>query len=303
MDARFIVPPLVTPGAKIAIIAPSSPFPESDLQGAVRLFEREFVVQVRGDIGERDGYLAGSDDRRLRELQDALDDHSVRAIVAIRGGFGAGRIVARLDAARFRAHPKWILGFSDITVLHLWAHVNGVASVHGPNAGTMGRVRAESGPVIELLRHGCAGRQWAVEGAAPFEPVEGVALGGNLTVLAHEAIAGRLPRMTGAVLFLEDVGERAYRIDRMLSALADGGAFDGLRALVFGSFARCDAGEGGEGSRSVAQIIRGLAMRLGVPVVHSAPFGHADPNEYFVQGTRVTVSMNTVRFQDVTSGA
>jgi muramoyltetrapeptide carboxypeptidase len=273
-------------------VAPSSPFDEGDFRSAVDVLQQRFALSFAAEVGSRDDYLAGSDTRRLVELQEALDDDEVRAVVAIRGGFGAGRIVGHLDGARFKAAPKWIVGFSDITVLHAWAQRHGVASVHGPNASGVGRSPSEAEAIVAVLAGELREAAWPVRGFGTFAPVEGVAAGGNLTVLAYEALAGRLPSMAGRVLFLEDVGERVYRVDRMLAALADGGFFAGVRAVVFGHFTRCDGTAGG---RTLERLARDLGERLGVPVVMGAPFGHEDPNEPFVQGAHVSVSPTDVR--------
>jgi muramoyltetrapeptide carboxypeptidase len=280
-------PPHLVDGDRVALIAPSSPFDDRDLRAAVERLEGRFAVAFGADVTARDDYLAGSDGRRAAELQAVLDDPSVRAVIAVRGGFGAGRIARLLDAARFRDAPKWLVGFSDITVLHAWAQSQGVASLHGPNAGGIGRSASEADAVVSVLTGVRTSSTWSVRAIEPFAPVAGRAAGGNLTVLVHEALAGRCPSMRDRVLFLEDVGERVYRIDRMLAALVDGGHLDGVRGVVFGHFTRC---EGTPGGRGLERVARDLCDRLAVPVVLGAPFGHEEPNEPFVQGARVSVS-------------
>ena len=285
-------PAYLRSGDRLVLVAPSSPFEPAELEAAVQRFQREgFRVEVAEDVLERDDYLAGSDTRRRTELQRALDDVEVRAIVAVRGGYGAGRIAAQLDARRFLESPKWIVGFSDVTVLHAWAQSIGVASVHGPNGGGVGRSEPEAQAVMAMLRGEATEATWQVRAASSFEPVSGVAAGGNLTVLAHEAIAGRLPSMSERVVFLEDVGERVYRVDRMLAALVDGRFFSGAKAIVLGHFTRC---EGRVDGRTLDQLARELEARVGVPVVQGAPFGHEAPNEIFVQGARVRVTSTAV---------
>jgi muramoyltetrapeptide carboxypeptidase len=287
-----VFPPAVRSGDRVALVAPSSPFEDADLRAALASLEARFEVVMSPGVGDRDDYLAGCDARRLAEVQAALDDDRVRAVIAIRGGFGAGRIAGRLDAAGFKAAPKWIAGFSDITVLHAWAQRHGVASLHGPNAGGMGRSAADASAMVAALGGERREAAWPVRAFEHFEPTDGIAAGGNLTVLLHEAVAGRLPSMDGRVLLLEDVGERVYRIDRMLAALADGGYLAGVRAIVFGHFTRCEATGGG---RTLERVARELGERLAVPVVIGAPFGHEDPNEPFVQGARVVVAPDEVR--------
>jgi muramoyltetrapeptide carboxypeptidase len=286
-------PRFLSPGDRVALVAPSSPFEAAEFLAARERLAREFEVVVGSDVASRDDYLAGSDTRRLVELQEALDDERVAAVIAVRGGYGAGRIAGHLDPTRFRVSPKWIAGFSDITVLHAWAQRQGIASLHAPNAGGAGRLEEDAQSLVDALCGRRTSSQWEVHSFRAFDAVEGLAAGGNLTVLAYEAVAGRLPSMHGRVLFLEDVGERVYRIDRMLAALADGGFFAGVRAIVFGHFTRC---EGAPNGRTLARLARELEERLGIPVVHGAPFGHEAPNEPFAQGALVRVEPEAVTF-------
>lgn len=288
-------PRFLVRGDRIALVAPSSPFDAAEYAAARARLGSEFELVASPDVAARDDYLAGPDTRRLVELQEALDDDRVAAIVAVRGGYGAGRIAGHLDATRFRANPKWIAGFSDITVLHVWAQRHGIASLHAPNAGGAGRLEDDAVSLLDSLCGRRVAPRWAVESFRSFDAVEGYAAGGNLTVLAYEAVAGRLPSMHGRVLFLEDVGERVYRVDRMLAALADGGFFAGVRGVVFGHFTRC---EGAADGRTVQQLARELEERLGIPVVYGAPFGHEAPNQPFVQGALVRVEPRSVSFTD-----
>ncbi len=284
-------PRFLVRGDRVALVAPSSPFDASEFDAARARLSRDFDVRVSADVGARDDYLAGSDTHRRLELQAALDDERVAAVIAVRGGYGAGRIAGCLDPKRFEASPKWIAGFSDITVLHAWAQRLGIASLHAPNAGGAGRLEDDARSLVDSLCGRVATRRWPVRSFRTFSPVEGLAAGGNLTVTTFEALSGRLPSMRGRVLFLEDVGERIYRVDRMLSALVDGGFFIGLQAIVLGHFTRCDGTEAG---RTVSTLARELEDRIGVPVVHGAPFGHEAPNEPFVQGARVCVDTDAV---------
>ena len=163
--------------------------------------------------------------------------------------------------------------------------------MHGPNGGGVGRSIDEARAIFTALRGAVRESRWDVRSVGRARVAEGLAAGGNLTVLAHEALAGRLPSMAGRVLFLEDVSERVYRVDRMIAALADGGFFRELRAIVVGHFTRCDGNDQG---RVVEDVFRELAARLDVPVVIGAPFGHDTPNDVFVQGARVLVTPTTV---------
>ncbi len=282
--------PWLRPEARIAVIAPSSPFDaEAFAKGVARLRTR---YEVRHDprILDRSGFLAGDDTRRLRELGAALEDDSVDAIVAARGGYGATRLLARLDPARLRARPKLLVGFSDITALHaLWARA-AVASVHGSMVATLGN--ASDALFTRWLD--------AVEGRGParvgnLQSVvagrsEGVLAGGNLTVLTALIGTPHFPSLEGAVLFLEDVGERPYRIDRMLTTWRNAGAFRGVRAVVLGAFEKAEPGEDGV---SAAEVLAERLRELGIPVAAGLPAGHLDDNLELPLGTRVTLDADS----------
>jgi muramoyltetrapeptide carboxypeptidase len=278
-------PPALRPGAHVRVIAPSSPFDMQDFARGVDLLRARYAVSHAEDIGARHGFLAGSDARRLAELEAALDDPTVDAIVAARGGYGATRIADSIDPARVAARPRLLVGFSDVTALHaLWARA-GVASIHGSMIAALGRAEPAS-----------VGR-WvaALEGALPaplegLEPlgstrtvVEGPILGGNLALLAAMVGTPLMPPLEGALLFLEDVGEAPYRVDRMLTQLRLSGALRGVAGILLGTFTRCAPGPDGTAVESV------LAERLGdlgVPVLGALPCGHGDDPRELPLGAR-----------------
>jgi muramoyltetrapeptide carboxypeptidase len=234
---------------------------------------------------DRTGYLAGSDERRSSELASAMRDPSVRAIFVARGGFGLTRIVSQLPWDEFRAAPKWIAGFSDVTAIHAACSAVGVASVHGPNvtglgvAGPFDRFR-----MLRCVEHEGRGLAWSldpiVRGACT-----GPLFGGNVALLSAMAAAGSLTVPDGAIVVLEDVSERPYRIDRMLTSLAPHLARAG--ALVFGGFTECDPGPDGV---CVEDVLVDFARRLHKPTARGAPVGHGDRNEPFIVGARAALT-------------
>jgi muramoyltetrapeptide carboxypeptidase len=226
---------------------------------------------------ERAGFLAGADERRLAELNQALAAPGVRAVVAARGGYGLTRIAHRAAWAGFVREPKWIVGFSDVTALHVEAQRVGVASLHADNLAALGRgdARARS-RWLSALEGPPASRRF--EGLSCWQSgtASGPLAGGNLTVLATAALAGRLALPHGAVLAIEDVTEASYRVDRVLSALFAGGYFDRVAAVVVGDFTDCSSAPHGV---PVEHVLRERLATLGVPVVAGLPFGHGGSNE------------------------
>lgn len=281
----FVKPAPLGPGARIAVVAPSGPYDTELLaRGVARLAEQTgFEIHVpEAQRGRRSGYFAGDDETRLAELDDALRTPNVDAILLARGGYGIGRLLPRLDLTPLVERPRWFIGFSDGTALHLALARAGLMSVHGPNATTIAdasaadlemlvRLLTEEAPAQEISGLDC----W-VPGAAT-----GGLVGGNLTVLFTEAAAGTLSLPEGCILFLEDVTETSYRVDRMLDALVRGGHFDRVRGLVFGEFTDCSPGKF---HVPVHQVLSAAAERIGVPSICGFPAGHGAQQRPFVHG-------------------
>jgi muramoyltetrapeptide carboxypeptidase len=256
------------------------------LRGLGWLHDRYEVVFGSG-LFQRDGFLAGTDARRLAELTEALADAEARAVVAARGGYGLNRIAHRIGTACLRDEPKWIVGFSDITALHVEAQRAGIASLHAHNVAGLGRgddlgraewIRALESP--SAFRHFDAVSVWQPGRA------NGPLVGGNLTVLFTCAAAGRLVVPDGAVLFIEDVAEAPYRVDRMLSALVVSGVLDRVAGVLIGDFT--DAPPGRHGVPMDA-VLRERLAQLRVPVIAGFPAGHGVRNAPLHLGMSVTL--------------
>lgn len=286
----MIVPPRPRPGDTVALIAPSSPFDDEKYRrGAAWLGER-YRLRMRDDVFAKRGYLAGDDTRRRDELAAALADPDVRVIVAARGGYGATRFVSDIDWTVLARAPKWIVGFSDVTALHVEASRVGVASLHASMLAALGGGdEAMRTAWLSALEDG-PGADWHVDTVVAGE-VEGVAFGGNLALLEACAAMGRLRLPESAVLFVEDCTERPYRLDRMLTSLIVGGHFAQVRGVVLGEFTDCNAGPDGIDAE---EVLRERLSTLGVPIVARAPFGHGATNRPFVVGGRVRVGAGRV---------
>lgn len=201
-------------------------------------------------------------------------DPRVDAIFCARGGYGAMRLLDLLPWDDFAKAPKHIAGFSDITALHAVANARGIATIHGPNVTGLGRsiTPGERLALIDCLE----GRP-----RAPLEGVTGPFVGGNLALVQAMAAAGRFVVPKGATVVLEDVTERPYRIDRMLTSLVLGRYFDNAGAVVFGQFTQCDPGPDGI---TVDNVIDDFARQVAIPVHRNAQFGHGAPNYAFTLG-------------------
>ncbi len=273
---RFVSPPPLRPGDKICIIAPSGPFDRTLLLRGAGFIGEKFRVEFDWRVFTRHGYLAGTDAERLAELNRALRSDDVRAIVAARGGFGSTRIVSLADWNAFAQRPKWIVGFSDVTALHVEAARLGIASIHGHNAAGLGRGDARTRELWQArLEAPAARRSYAGLACWRGGRATGLLAGGNLTLLSACAEAGRLRLPEGCVLAIEDVGEAPYRIDRMLTALFSSGALDRVAGVVIGDFVDCN----GRWGVAVEDVLRERLEVLRVPLLAGFPFGHGRNND------------------------
>jgi muramoyltetrapeptide carboxypeptidase len=289
-----IIPAALRPGDTIAVVAPSSPFePTAAWLGLGWLAERYRVRFTRG-LFTRSGFLAGSDERRRDELVRALTDPDVRAILAVRGGYGASRFVHSLDWSLLTERPRWIVGFSDVTALHVEASRVGVASVHACHVTALGRSDAWARQLlVDALEKPTLPR--AFEGLEVLRGglADGTLFGGNLTLLHACAAAGRLVVPEGCVMLLEDVTERPYRIDRMLATLEVGGHLGRASAFALGDFTSCEPGADGV---SIDEVLRERLGRFGVPVVRGLPVGHGLRNDPMILGSHARVSASGTPF-------
>jgi len=261
----------IAPGAVLRVIAPSGPFDPEAFDAGLEWLRKRYEVRVRDDVKARTGFLAGDDRRRLAELEEACADEDAVAILCARGGYGATRLLPSLDP---RDVPqKLLIGFSDVTALHaLWSRA-GVPSVHAPMLAWLGRADDETRRTwtasLEDTRCVVQGRP-LVPGA-----VRAPIVGGNLAVLAALGGTPHAPPLDGRILFLEEVGEAPYRIDRMLTQLRQAGWFDELAGVCVGELVRCE----GKHGVTAAEVVRAHLSDLELPVITDLPVGHGHPNE------------------------
>lgn len=276
------LPPRLRPGDTVAVAAPAGPVDRRRLERSLPLLEARYRLRLAPDLFARDGYLAGSDERRAAELNAALRDPDVRAVIFARGGYGSTRILDALDAAALRADPIPLVGFSDITAILGWAHqVAGVAAIHGPVAAQLAEL---AGAEVERLFAMLESPEPAPPitgleptGAAASGIIEGVLWGGNLSLVAHLVGTPGWPAAERAIFFFEEVGERPYAIDRYLTRIHAAGALDGAVAAVVGDLVRCAETSAADHPDAAAVIDERLA-RFGIPGAAGAGFGHGARN-------------------------
>jgi muramoyltetrapeptide carboxypeptidase len=285
--------PALHRGDRVAVIAPASGFERSAFEAGLAVIGERYRVEQGPGIFERHRYLAGSDERRLAELTAALGDPGIRGVFCVRGGYGATRLLKRLAAVVPPGAPKALVGFSDITALHLWLQFHGRRSIHGPVLTQLARLPAATAERLFALLESTQpapplqGSDTYVRGVA-----EGVLLGGNLSVFSRMLGTPFMPPLDGAILLLEDQGERPYRLDRMWTHLELAGVFARVRGIALGSFTACEEPQADYDS---AAVLRELAMETGLPCAAGFPIGHGEVNEPLPLGVRVRLDASAAR--------
>ncbi len=283
-----VVPPYLVPGDSIGITCPAGFITEQEIKPAVEEMERwGFKIKVGATVGKRDFGFGGTDEERANDLQRMLDDDDIKAIMCGRGGYGAVRIIDRLNFEAFSKKPKWVIGFSDITVIHSHLIRNyGIASIHSKMCNSFPDDMSEAEPLQadsirsiekalkgEKMNYTCASSEHNRVGEA-----EGVLTGGNLKTL--ETLAGSRSdiKTTGKILFVEDTGEYLYSIDRMFWNLQRTGKLSGLKGLIVGGFKIKPDDPGEEFGRTLQDIVLEKVKDYSYPVCFDFPVGHQKDN-------------------------
>lgn len=299
----IVKPPRLVPGDTVGLIGPASAtFETTPVQVVVEsLAALGLKARPGASLLDRWGYLAGRDKDRAEDVNRLFADPDVKAILAIRGGWGCARLLPHLDFAAIKSHPKILLGYSDLTALLLPIHARtGLVTFHGPvgvskwNAFNVDAVRrvlfAGEAVTFENVKETGDNLAQVENRIRTITPgvARGRLAGGNLTVLSAIVGTGYLPDWEGRILFIEDVDERIYRIDRMLTQLALAGILGQVRGVVFGNCTRCDPGEG-YGSLTLEEVLDDHLKGLGVPAWSGAMIGHIDRQFTLAEGVEVEI--------------
>lgn len=271
-------PPRLRQGDTVGLIAPASSDDDpSHLAAALATVAgMGLVPKIGRHVSDIVGYLSGTDKDRAADIHAMFADDAVRAIFAVRGGWGSARLLPLLDWDLIRAHPKLLIGSSDVTALHLAiAARTGFASIHGPNISNHW-ADVSWNSLWRLAFTGETPVLGDATGITTLHPgkASGRLVGGNLTVLSTLMGTPWLPDVDRAILFVEDVGEAEYRIDRMLTQLALAGVLDRLAGVIFGQCVRCTSGVANYAGYTVPDILEQHLASLGIPAFSGANIGH-----------------------------
>jgi len=286
-------PNVLRTGDTVALVSPAGPVAESRIQAAAReLASWGLRPRIYPHALDVDHYLAGSDAHRTADLNAALGDPEIRAVLCNRGGYGVQRIIEHVDYDAVRRDPKLVVGFSDITALHaaLWCHT-GLVTIHGPIAAQLER----GGLFASTLKHALMSTEPLVVQAKLDEPTfsvrtsgiaHGTLLGGNLSMLSTCVGTSFMPDLAGAILLIEDVGELAYRVDRLLTHLGNCGLLKQLAGIAIGQFS-----EPGHGNNAIRppDVLSERLGSLGIPLLGGLPIGHGERNLAVALGSQATL--------------
>ncbi|TFZ37544.1 LD-carboxypeptidase [Pseudomonas syringae] len=289
-SSNTLHPRALRAGDAVALVSPASPVDPGKIQAAVAVLEGWGLrPRVYPHALGNYSFYSGTDEERLADLNAALADPEIRAVICTRGGYGVQRIVQQVDMDAVRRDPKLVTGFSDITALHcaLWNHAR-LATIHGPVASQLER----GGLFVSGMRHVLMSTEPVLLKADPASPTarvrtagsaQGLLLGGNLCILDTSVGTPFMPDLSGAILLIEEVNEPAYRVDRMLTHLGNCGTLASLAGIAVGEFT--PAPNTGR-TISPADVLLERLGSLGIPVLGGLPVGHGDPNQAVPLGTQ-----------------
>lgn len=277
-----IIPPYLKPGDTIGIVCPAGYMPFEKAQTCIEtLTAWGFKVIPGKTLGNQFNYFSGTDKERLHDLQHMMDDKSIDAILCGRGGYGTGRIIDQLDFSKFMKHPKWIVGFSDITILenHLLANYK-VASLHAPMAAAFNDGEFKN-QYIQSLHDALIGKKadYQTKGNImdQYGSEKGILVGGNLSLLVNAIGTSSDVKTKNKILFIEEIGEYIYSVDRMMYQLKRSGKLDELRGLIIGRFSDIKDTTIPFG-KNVEEVIKDLVKEYHYPVCFRFPVSHDKEN-------------------------
>ena len=288
----LIMPPYLREGDRIEIITPASHIEEEVVHKAELMLEASgFRVTLGEHLFSRSGPFAGTDDDRLLDIQKATDDPEVKAVLCSRGGYGMTRIVDRIDFSALKRHPKWYAGYSDITSLHMWLNnVCGIASLHSEmplNYSNPDYLPVCYDSMVRALRGEAEPVRWNTPAEASLE-VSGRITGGNISLIYSLNGTPAQPDTEGSILFIEEIGEHFYHLDRMLVSMRMAGLLKNLSALVVGGMEKITEGEH-VFNQTVEEVVMNVVGGYGYPVLFNFPAGHIGDNRAIYLGRNAKI--------------
>ncbi len=291
------VPSYLKKGDTIAITCPAGYMALEKVAICINKLEEEgYKVIIGKTVGSKSkNYFSGSDNERLKEMQSFLDDKNVKAILCGRGGYGVGRIIDKLNFTKFVEYPKWIIGFSDITLLHSHIFTNHkIATLHAPMAAAFANADHNPANVLSLLDALKGKKNNYTTKANRLNKIgeaKGKLVGGNIALLANAIATPSDIDTKNCILFIEDIGEQLYAIDRMLHQLKRSGKLKNLAALMVGDFSDMQDTDRPFG-KTIYEIVNEIVAEYDYPVCYDFPVGHGNENVALKVGVKYNLNVN-----------
>ncbi|WGD35559.1 LD-carboxypeptidase [Olleya sp. YS] len=307
-ETNLIQPPYLKAGDTVAIVAPSGVLKNrnDEVNRAKKLLESwKLHVVIGKHVFNQADHFAGTDQERCEDFQNALDDPTIKAIWSARGGYGTVRILDKLDYTKFLEQPKWIIGYSDITALHNQIHNLGVQSLHAIMCVSLPKDLSEIEVSISTFKEAIFGKplNYNLKGSKYNKTgiASGVLVGGNLTML-HTMLGSKESIDTsGKILFIEEIGEYKYHIDRMLQSLKRAGYFEHCKGVIVGDMSKLRKNTTLWGT-SIEQLVLDALSEYNFPIAFNMPAGHEDDNRALILGRNVdltvTIEQSTIKFEE-----
>lgn len=290
----MITPPYLQKGDTVAIVATARKNIDDNLKPAIELLKSwGLEVKVGNSIGLDFHQLAGTDEQRAKDFQEQLDNPNIKMIWCVRGGYGTVRMIDLLDFTKFKQNPKWIVGFSDVTVLHSHLNTMGYKSIHGIMPVTVGKATKEA---KETLRVALFNNERLEYDLLPhpmnkFGKAKGELVGGNLSILYSLFGSPSAIDCNDKILFIEDLDEYLYHIDRMMMNLKRNGCLESIKGILVGGMTKMKDNDIPWG-KDALQIVEDVTKKYNIPIVYEFPAGHIRDNRALVLGTQVELEVN-----------
>jgi muramoyltetrapeptide carboxypeptidase len=291
-QTTMITPPYLEKGDTVAILATARKHIVKSMQPTIDLLESWGLHVVIGkSIGLEENQLAGTDAQRAADLQEQLDNPNIKAIWCARGGYGTVRVVDLIDFTQFKKHPKWLVGFSDVTVLHNHLNTMGYKSIHGIMPISLAKATPEA---IETLRLSLFGQplQYAID-SHPMNRIgkaSGELVGGNLSILYSLLGSPSAIDCKDKILYIEDLDEYLYHIDRMMMNLKRNGCLESLKGIIVGSMTDMKDNDIPWGKNAL-EIVQDVTKKYDIPMIFNFPAGHIHDNRALILGSNVTLEV------------
>jgi len=299
MSTKLIKPDYLKVGDTIAIVAPSGILNNRDIEikQAIELLKSwNLNVSIGKHVFSKSNHFAGTDDQRCEDFQNALDDPNIKGIWCARGGYGTVRILDKLDYTELKENPKWLIGYSDITALHNQFHINGFESIHAMMCTSLSDESSEIEETISSFKNAIFGNQlsYTLEGSRYNKSgsVTAPLVGGNLTMLHTMLGSNTSIDTSGKILFIEEIGEYKYHIDRMLQSLKRAGYFENCKGVLVGDFTKMRKNTTPWGT-SIEQLILDALAEYDFPIAFNMHAGHATDNRAMIFGRTVELMVGS----------